>query len=58
MFITLDYHTFIVSKVAPPAPPSVVFIILSSLSQTHTINLNKAIFTQRGDLSMFYTYKK
>ena len=25
MITTLDYHTFIVSKVAPPAPPSVAF---------------------------------
>ena len=37
MFTMLDYHNFIVSKIAPPAPPSVVFIILSSLSQTHAI---------------------
>ena len=57
MFITLDYQTFIVSKIAPPAPPSVVFIILSSLSQTHAITLNKAIYTKRWPEHILYLQK-
>ena len=57
MFTTLDYHTFIVSEIAPPAPPSVVFMILSSLSQTHAITLNKAIYTKRWPEHVLYLQK-
>ena len=54
MFTTLDYHIFNVSNRAPPAPPSVVFIILSSLSHIHAALTYIAIHTKMWSEHVFY----